>query len=73
MHAKKKPTDLRSIKGDKALNFLFLLDQKFKKLDQSEKLDIGNITETIMFCVDKFEPEKKPPKLKNAMNGSLIK
>ena len=54
--------NLRSIKGDKALNFLFLLDQKLKKLDQLDKLDIEKITETIMFCVDKFAPEKETTK-----------
>ena len=54
--------DLRSIKGDQALNFLFLLDQKLKKLDQLDKLVFEKITETIMFCVDKFAPEKETTK-----------
>ena len=47
---------------DEALNILFLLDQKLKKLDQLDKLDIEKITETIMFCVDKFAPEKETTK-----------
>ena len=55
--------DLRSIKGDKALNFLFLLDQKLKKLDQLDKLDIEKITETIKFCVDELAPEKETTKI----------
>ena len=72
--------DLRSIKGDKALNFLFLLDQKLKKLDQLDKLDIQKITETIMFCVDKFALEKETTKtekcnewITNKIKNEIIK
>ena len=63
----------RRDKGDKALNFLFLLDQKLKKLDQLDKLDIEKSRKLSCSAWTNLHLKKKPPKLKNAMNGSPIK
>ena len=49
--------DLRNIKKEKALNFLFLLDQKLKNVKKEGVLDLNRIALTIMECVDKFAPE----------------
>ena len=52
-----KSRNLKSIKGDKAVIFLFLLDQKLMKLEE-EKLSIDIISTTILDCVDRFAPER---------------
>ena len=50
--------NLRKIGGGNAFNFLFLLDQTLKKLESSKQIDIENIAEIIMLCVQKFAPVK---------------
>ena len=52
-----KTRNLKNIKGDKAVNFLFLFDQKMMKLHE-EKLTNDNISRTILVCVDLFTPER---------------
>ena len=51
--------DLRKIKGENTLSFLFLLDETLKKLEPSKQKDLEKIAETIMLCVDKFAPVKE--------------
>ena len=50
---------LNRLKGDSALNFLFLLDQKLKKLNKTPEVNAQMIekSESIMACVDLFAPE----------------
>ena len=52
--------NLNMLKGESALNFLFLLDQKPKKLNETSdvKAQMKEISETIIACVDHFAPEK---------------
>ena len=51
-----KTRNLKNIKGDKAVSFLFLLGQKLMKLE--ENLTIDNISRTILDCVHRFAPER---------------
>ena len=46
----------KNIKGDKAVIFSFLFDQKLMKLKE-EKLTTDIIPRTILDCVDRFGPE----------------
>ena len=57
--------NLKTIKGDGALKFLFLLDQKLERLSlDSLAYDfIAQMSESIMECVNKFAP--KQPILRN--------
>lgn len=48
--------NLKKIKGENSLNFLFLLDQKLKKLDPNCGHYVQNISKTTMECVDRFAP-----------------
>ena len=52
--------NLKTIKGDGALKFLFLLDQKFKRISLDSLADdfIAQMSESIMECVDKFAPKQ---------------
>ena len=51
---------LQNIKGPKALNFLFLLDQKLRSIDETVEVNEHalRITQAIQSCVDRFAPEK---------------
>ena len=51
--------DMRKIKGENALNFLFILDQTLKKFEPSKQIDLETIAKTIMRCVNKFAPEQE--------------
>ena len=51
--------DMRKIKGENALNFLFILDQTLKKFEPSKQFDLETIAKTIMRCVNKFAPEQE--------------
>ena len=55
-----KVRDLKNLKGEKALNFLFLLDQKLKKLPQHKNANdyMDALTKTNLGTVDKFAPKK---------------
>ena len=50
--------DLRIIKGPKALNFLFLLDQKLNFVDETTDLEkyLSDIISCLLFCVDNCAP-----------------
>ena len=52
--------DLRNIKGPKALNFLFLLDQKLKSMHEASDPEkyLSEVVNCIMFCVNKCAPMK---------------
>ena len=50
-----KNRNLKNIKGDEVVNFLFLLDQKLMKFGE-EKLSIDISSRTILDCVDRFAP-----------------
>ena len=52
---------LRNLKGTKATNFLFLLDQKLKKIPSATSAEehVEAIINIIKDCVDKFAPERK--------------
>ena len=52
-----KTRNPKKIKRDKAVNFLFLLDQNLIKLEE-EKLTIDIISRTILDCVDRFAPKR---------------
>ena len=56
-----KVRNLKNLKDEKALNFLFLLDQNLKKLPQHLNANdyMDAMAETIMETVDKFAPEKR--------------
>ena len=58
---------LNNLKGDRSLNFLFLLDQKLKSIPQTLPVGefVSQMIETITYCVDKFAPEKNVPSNKN--------
>ena len=60
--------NLKTIKGDGALKFLFLLDQKLKRISLNSPVDdlIVQMSEAIMECIDKFAP--KQPILHNSDN-----
>ena len=60
--------NLKTIKGDGALKFLFLLDQKLKRISLDSPVDdlIVQMSEAIMECIDKFAP--KQPILHNSDN-----
>ena len=60
--------NLKTIKGDAALKFLFLLDQKFKRISLDSPVDdlIAQMSEAIMECVDKFA--SKQPIVHNSDN-----
>ena len=60
--------NLKTIKGDGALKFLFLLDQKLKRISLDSPVDnlIAQMSEATMECVDKFAPEQ--PILNNSDN-----
>ena len=51
---------LNRLKGENALNFLFLLDQKLKKLNETSDVNaqMKEISESIIACVDHFAPKK---------------
>ena len=55
-----KYRNLREIKGEKALNFLFLLLNKLQRIP--DEIDINHkvelLAKTIMECIEKFAPEK---------------
>ena len=53
-----KTRNLKNIKGDKVVNFLFLLDQKQMKLEE-ENLTFDIICNTILDCVDRFPSDIK--------------
>ena len=52
--------NLNRLKGESALNFLFLQDQKLKKMNETSDVNaqMKEISESIMACVDHFAPEK---------------
>ena len=56
-----KVRNLKNFKGEKALNFLFLLDQNLKKLPQHLNANdyMDALAKSIMETVDKFAPEKR--------------
>ena len=51
---------LQNLKGPKALNFLFLLDQKLRLIDETCEVNehVLKITQAIQSCVNRFAPEK---------------
>ena len=51
--------DMRKIKGENVLTFLFILDQTLKKFEPSKQLDLETIAEAIMRCVNKIAPEQE--------------
>ena len=59
-YSPKKFRSLKNLKGEKALNFLFILDQKLKALDMNNNLDdtLESLIQIIMECVNRFAPEK---------------
>ena len=76
-----KHRNLMNLKGDNSLNFLFILDQKLKKMppDCDSDGQFSFISKTIMECVNRFAPEKEycqkndcsnwiTNQVKNAMN-----
>ena len=48
----------KNVKGHNTLNFLFLLDQKFKQIDEktSAEYHVESIVKSVSECVDKFAP-----------------
>ena len=52
---------MKNLKGDNALNFLFLLHQKFKRLQSTICTEVRAqmMCEKRIECIDKFAPEKK--------------
>ena len=48
--------NLKNIKGDKALNFLFLLEQRLMKLDVNNLSYTEQISRCILECIDRFAP-----------------
>ena len=48
----------KNLKGHNALNFLFLLDQKLKQIDEktSAEYHVESIVNSVIECVDKFAP-----------------
>ena len=51
--------NLRNIKGDNTLKFLFLLEQKLLKLDANNMNFTEEISRCILECIDRFAPEKE--------------
>ena len=51
---------LQNLKGPKALNFLFLLDQKLRLIDETCEVNEHalKMTQAIQSCVNRFAPEK---------------
>ena len=64
--------DMRKIKDEIALNFLFILDQTLKNCELSKQKDLETIAKTIMRCVNKFAPEQETTVKKNRMTGLPI-
>ena len=61
--------DMRKIKGENVLKFLFSLDQTFKKFEPSKQIDLETIAKTIMRDVNKFAPEQETTVRKVRMTG----
>ena len=55
--------DLRNIKNENALNFLFLLNHKLKKIPKyaSAEEQVESIIKSVRECIDKHAPEKVKP------------
>ena len=70
----KKIRNLNNIKGEKALNFLFYLDQQFRKIPENLNADLymDALSKTIVKCVDKYAPEKCLPLSDNTHSSSWI-
>ena len=73
--------DLTKIKGEKTLNFLFVLDQKLKHLpgDATAEEQVTTIAKTTMESVNRFPPEQEKLKqeqtdywIRNKTNHSRI-
>ena len=56
-----KARNMKKLKGENALNFLFVLYQKLKTISQNNAADIQfhEISRIIMECVDRFAPERE--------------
>ena len=54
---------LRNIKNENALNFLFLLNHKLKKIPEyaPAKEQVESIIKSVRECIDKHAPEKAKP------------
>ena len=51
--------DMRKIKGENALNFLFIQDQTIKKFEPSKQNGLETIAKTITRCVNRSLQNKK--------------
>ena len=58
---KMKMRDMRNIKGENELNFLFVLDQKLRKIldDASAETQVTSILNIILESVIRFAPESQ--------------
>ena len=56
----KKCESLKNLKGEKAVNFLFVLDQNLRAQDINNNLDdtLESLIQNIMECLNRFAPEK---------------
>ena len=61
---------MKNLKGDNALKFLFLLDQKLKTIQSTSctEMRAQMMCEKIIECIDKFAPEKEVV-IKNETNS----
>ena len=61
---------MKNLKGDNALNFLFLLDQKLKTIQSTSctEMRAQTMCEKIIECIDNFAPEKEVV-IKNETNS----
>ena len=60
--------NLNHIKKNKILNFLFLLDQKLRQINENADVDtyVTKIIDCIINCLDRFAPEKPPSEKKHS-------
>ena len=53
-HCKIRTTNLKNIKGDNALKFLFILEQRLMKLDENNLNYTEQISKCILECIERF-------------------
>ena len=60
--------NLNHIKKNSILNFLFLLDQKLRQINENTDVDtyVTKIIDCIINCLDRFAPEKPPSEKKHS-------
>ena len=55
-HSKIRTRNLKNIKGDSALKFLFILEQTLRKLDKNNANYTEQISKCIQECIERFAP-----------------